>query len=92
MSSETRLLIIILRDTDGDEVLNALLEANFRVTRIASSGGFMRRRSSTLLVGVTQSKVNAAIQIVRNHSAPTIDPGLKRATVFELNVDQFKQI
>lgn len=92
MNSEKRLLIIILRDTDGDEVLNALLEANFRVTRIASTGGFMRRRSSTLLVGVDQSRVNAALQLVRNHSAPTIDPGFKRATAFELKVNQFEQL
>lgn len=91
-SSEKRLIITILRDADGEDVLNALLDAEFRVTRIASTGGFLRRGSSTLLIGVEKDRVETAIQLIRDHSAPAIDPGLKRATVFVLKVDQFDQI
>jgi uncharacterized protein YaaQ len=92
MNSEKRLIIALLRDADGEEVLGALLDANYRVTRIASTGGFMRRGNSTLLIGVEKEQVEAAVQLIRNHSAPAIDPGLKRATVFVLKVDQFEQI
>ena len=92
MNSETRLIIAILRDANGEEVLQALLDADFRVTRIASTGGFMRRGNSTLLIGVEKEKVDTAIKLVREHSAPAIDPGLKRATVFVLKVDQFEQL
>lgn len=92
MSSEKRLIIVILRDADSDEVLNALFEADFRVTRIASTGGFMRRGKSTLLIGVEKERVENAIQLIRDYSAPTIDLGLKRATVFVLKVDQFEQL
>jgi uncharacterized protein YaaQ len=92
MSSEQRLIIAILRDEDGEEVLQALLNADFRVTRIASTGGFMRRGNSTLLIGVGKARVETAIQIIRDYSAPAIDPGLKRATVFVLKVDQFEKL
>ena len=92
MSSEQRLIIAILRETESEEVLQALLDDDFRVTRIASTGGFMRRGNSTLLVGVEKERVEAAVQLIRDHSAPAIDPGLKRATVFVLKVDQFEQI
>jgi len=92
MNSEKRLIITLLRDANGEEVLKALLDADFRVTRIASTGGFMRRGNSTLLIGVVKDRVDAAIQLIREHSAPAIDPGLKRATVFVLKVDQFEQI
>ena len=92
MNSEQRLIIAILRDADGEEVLQALLNADFRVTRIASTGGFLRRGNSTLLIGVHKDHVKTAVQIIREHSAPAIDPGLKRATVFVLEVDQFEQI
>lgn len=92
MNSEKRLIITLLRDANGEDVLKALLEADFRVTRIASTGGFMRRGNSTLLIGVVKERVDAAIQLIREHSAPAIDPGLKRATVFVLRVDQFEQI
>jgi uncharacterized protein YaaQ len=92
MNSETRLIIAILRDEDGEDVLQALINANFRVTRIASTGGFLRRGNSTLLIGVEKERVETAVQLVREHSAPAIDPGLKRATVFVLKVDQFEQL
>lgn len=92
MSSEQRLIIAILRDADGGEVLKALLDADYRVTRIASTGGFMRRGNATLLIGVEKERVEIAMQIIRDHSAPAIDPGLKRATVFVLKVDQFEQL
>ena len=92
MSSDPRLVIAILRDADGEEVLKALLDANFRVTQIASTGGFMRRGNSTLLIGVEKERVETAVQLIREHSAPAIDPGLKRATVFVLKVDQYEQV
>lgn len=92
MNSDQRLIIAILRNADGEDVLKALLDANFRVTRIASTGGFMRRGNSTFLIGVEKEKVETAVQLIREHSAPAIDPGLKRATVFVLKVDQFEQI
>jgi uncharacterized protein YaaQ len=92
MNSEPRLVIAILRDGEGGNVLNALLEANFRVTQIASTGGFLRRGNSTLLIGVEKEHVETAIQLIREHSAPAIDPSLKRATVFVLKVDQLEQM
>ena len=92
MSSEQRLIVAILRETESEEVLQVLLDDDFRVTRIASTGGFMRRGNSTLLVGAEKERVEVAVQLIRDHSAPAIDPGLKRATVFVLKVDQFEQI
>lgn len=92
MNSEQKLIIAILRDADSEEVLKALLEAGFRVTRIASTGGFLRRGTSTFLIGAQKERVEGAVQLIREHSAPAIDPGLKRATVFVLKVDQFEQI
>ena len=92
MSSEKRLIIALLRVANSEEVLNALLDADYRVTRIAATGGFMRRGNSTLLIGAEKERVEAAVKLIRDHSAPAIDPGLKRATVFVLKVDQFEQL
>lgn len=93
MSSDNmRLIIAIVRDTDGEEILQALLNAEYRVTRIASSGGFLRRGNATLLIGVEPERVNEVIHLVREYSAPPVDPGLKRVTIFVLKVDRFEQI
>lgn len=92
MNSEKRLIIALLREANSEEVLNALLDADYRVTRIAATGGFMRRGNSTLMIGAEKNQVEAAVKLIRDHSAPAIDPGLKRATVFVLKVDQFEQL
>ena len=87
-----KLIIAIVHHTDGEEILRALIEAQFSVTRIASSGGFLRRGNATLLLGVEAGEVASAIRLIHEHSAPPVDPGLKRATVFVLNVDHYEQM
>ncbi len=87
-----KLIIAIVHHTDGEDILRALTDAHFGVTRIASSGGLLRRGNATLLIGVPAEQVPAAIQAIREHSAPPVDPGLKRATVFVLNVDRYEQL
>ena len=87
-----KLIIAVVHHTDGDEILHALIDAHFGVTRIASSGGFLRRGNATLLIGAQAEQVPAAMQLIREHTGPPVDPGLKRATVFVLNVERFEQV
>jgi uncharacterized protein YaaQ len=87
-----KMIIAILHNTDGEPTLQALTQAGFRVTRVAATGGFLRRGHATLLIGADEKQVSDAMQILREHSAPAIDPGQKRATVFVLKVDQFEQV
>lgn len=87
-----KLIVAILRDEDSEPVSQALISEGFRVTRIASTGGFLRRGSTTMMIGVEAGKVDEAIEIVRENCALTVEPGLKRATLFVLNVDRFTQL
>jgi uncharacterized protein YaaQ len=87
-----RLIIAVVRDADSETILQALLKDGYRVTRISSTGGLLRRGNATLLIGVDEDKVKVAIQMIRENSAPAIDPGLKRATIFVLPVDRFEQL
>lgn len=87
-----KLIIAIIRDNDNEEVSNALLKKGFRVTRIASTGGFLRRGMTTLMLGVEDEKVDEAIQIVDEACSLTPEPGLRRATLFVLKVDYYSQI
>ena len=87
-----KLIIAVVHHTDGDETLKALVEQHYSVTRIASSGGLLRRGNATLLIGLQEEQVPAAMQLLREHTGPPVDPGLKRATVFVLNVERFEQV
>jgi uncharacterized protein YaaQ len=86
-----KLIIAILKDDDIDNIVQPLMAANFRVTRVASTGGFFRKGSTTLLIGVDDERVDAAIQVLRDKTtAPAGDE--KRAIVFVVPVNRFEQI
>lgn len=88
-----KLIVAIVRDNDVDAVLGALIEKDFRVTRTASSGGFLRRGNTTLWVGTEDDRVDQAIETIR--AATTLseaEPGQRKATVFVLNVARFEQL
>lgn len=86
------MILAIIRDEDNELVSQGLVDAGFRVTRIASTGGFLRRGSSTLIIGVDDEKVDEAIQVLKNNTSPPEEPGMKRVTIFVLNVANFSQI
>jgi uncharacterized protein YaaQ len=87
-----KMMVVILRDEDSENVSQSLINENFRVTRIASTGGFFRKGSTTLMVGLADEMVDTAIEIIRKNCSPSIEPGLKRATIFVLNIAHFEQI
>ena len=91
-SKKMKMVVAIVRDLDEEEVLQELLQQEFRVTRIASSGGFFRRGNATFMIGVEEDKVDQVIQIIRDRCAPTLDLAVKHATVFVLGVDHFEQV
>lgn len=84
-----KMIIAILRDVDNDPVSHALTSANFRVTTIASTGGFLRRGQTTLLIGTDDNQVEAAVGLVKQSCTPPAEPGHKRGTIFVLKVDEF---
>lgn len=86
-----KLIIAIVRDTDSDPITRALTAAEFRVTRIASTGGLLRRGVATLLIGVEDDRVDPAIQKLRETTGET-SPDEKRATIFVVPVENFTQV
>ena len=85
-----KLIIAIVRDTDSDHVSHALTSHDFRVTGIASTGGFLRRGKSTLLIGLEDERVEQALQLIRDSvSPPAADSGEQRAVIFVVKVDHF---
>ena len=87
-----KMLIVILDDMDSEAVLQALIEAEFRVTRVASTGGFLRRGNTTLLIGTKEELIDQALEIIRKNTVETEKLGENRATVFVLPVNRFEQL
>lgn len=86
-----KLILAIVHDADSDSVTQALTSVDFRVTRVASTGGLLRRGMTTLLIGLDAEQVEVAIHILRKTCTPAAE-GEKRAIIFVVPVDRFEQI
>ena len=84
-----KLIIAIVHDSVNEAVSNGLTSANFRVTYVASTGGFLRRGNSTLLIGLEDEKLDQALQIIRDNCGEITGTGERRAVIFVLKVDQY---
>ena len=88
-----KLVVAIVQDQDAGAVIDALVAAEFRTTRINTSGGFLKRGNATILVGVEDDRVPDVQRIVREHAraaaeserAANVGPG----TMFVLPVARF---
>lgn len=85
------MIVAILQDEDAEASTQALSQSKLSVTRVASTGGFLRQGSSTLMIGVEDQDVDDAIEIINNNCTPSVEPMLKRAMLFVLNVEHFEQ-
>ena len=59
-----KLIIAIVQDEDASRLISNLMSENYRVTKLATTGGFLRSGNTTLLIGVEDDKLQAALGIV----------------------------
>ena len=86
-----KMIIVIVKDSDAEGVTQGLTANEFRVTRIASTGGFLRSGVVTLLIGVSDERVEAGIQVIRDClGEANANRGL--ATLFVVPVQRFEQV
>ena len=86
-----KMIIMIAKDNDADTLTQSLTSAEYRVTRIASTGGFLRSGTVTLLLGVEDDRVDAAITLVKEKLG-TSSSNEKRVTLFVVPVERFEQV
>lgn len=63
-----KLVFAIVHDEDGNKVIKELNKKNFSVTKLCSTGGFLRSGNTTLLVGVEEEKLDEVIEIIKSKS------------------------
>lgn len=57
-------MIAIVSNDDVRALLNTLIEAGHRATRLASTGGFLRKGNTTLLLGVRNEDADEVLGIM----------------------------
>ena len=59
-----KLIIAIVQDEDASRLISTLMSDGYRVTKLATTGGFLRSGNTTLLVGVEDDKLQNAMSII----------------------------
>lgn len=60
-----KLLIAVIQAEDTPRVTEALTHSGYRVTKIATVGGWLRRANTTLLIGLNDKQVWHATKLLR---------------------------
>ncbi|WP_323616657.1 cyclic-di-AMP receptor [Erysipelothrix rhusiopathiae] len=61
-----KLVLFIVSNDDSSVVSNALNKENYQVTRLATTGGFLRAGNTTLIIGVDDDRVEGCLEIIGN--------------------------
>ena len=75
-----KLLISIVQDADVNFLMDALTESGYRVTKLSTTGGFLKKWNTTLLIGVEEEKLDEVLSIIeanckkRNTTTTIINP------------------
>ncbi|MCR4706722.1 MAG: cyclic-di-AMP receptor [Clostridiales bacterium] len=59
-----KLIVAIIQDEDAQRLSDALMEAHFGVTKLATTGGFLRSGNTTLISGVEDDLLSNALAII----------------------------
>lgn len=59
-----KLVICIVANKDTNKLLDALVKKEYRATKLASTGGFLKEGNTTLLMGVESEQVEEVIGII----------------------------
>lgn len=60
-----KMVTLLANEDQSARLQERLRTAEFRMTRISSTGGFLRRRMDTLLLGVEEERLPALLELVR---------------------------
>jgi len=65
-----KLIVAIVHAEDSRKLLDALMAGGYHATKINSSGGFLLRGNTTLLIGVEDDQVQEVFGVLRQHCLP----------------------
>ena len=63
-----KMLLAIINSDDAHSVISHMMEAGFQITKLATTGGFLRAGNVTILVGLGGSRLGEAMELIRKYS------------------------
>jgi len=97
-----KLVMAIIHDEDALDIMDSLSDAGFSITKLATTGGFLRVGNTTLICGceaarvqefadIVEKKCRSRTQVTAGHAEP-VEVTVGGATIFVLGVEEFKKV
>ncbi len=99
------MMAMVVQEPDVENIIAALNRAGIQVTRLSSAGGFLKRKSTTLLAGIPEGKSEVVKDIIQkstqrrveylpaaNGEAPNTTPITVGAMVFTFDVERYEEM
>ena len=108
-----KLVMAIIHDEDAFHIMDLLIEKGFNVTKLASTGGFLRAGFTTLISGLHEERIPEMVEIIEkkcksrkqitsvnathinaneSYVPYPVEVTIGGATIFVLNVEEFKKV
>ena len=75
-----KLVLALVQDDDAIDLIEELTDKDYRVTKLATTGGFLKSGNTTLMIGVEEKEVKNLINVIedvckrRKEMVPTSTP------------------
>ena len=87
-----KLIIAIVNSEDASAVLSELTGQGFSVTKLATSGGFLRAGNVTMMIGVEEEQVQKALSVIEEFSSQRKQQVPVNSTYIGDSVEQFYKL
>ena len=102
-----KMVLAVLSGSDSAEVVHALNDHGFYATMLASTGGFLQKKSVTLMIGLPAARLDEALALLKQHAGERMETTFLSAmagmpampvkvqtggiVVFVMNVERFEK-
>lgn len=62
-----KLVVAVVQDLDALKLNDLLVDGGYSATKLASTGGFLRKGNTTYLIGVEDNRVDELIKMIKNN-------------------------
>jgi uncharacterized protein YaaQ len=89
-----KMILAVMPTSLSDLVAKNLLEADYRVTKFASTSGLLSGGITTLLIGVDSGQVQLCLELIREQITPAeaTDASHARVTIYVLKIKDFVRV
>ena len=66
-SKTVKMVVAIVHDHDAHNLMEALSSSNFKATKMATTGGFLREGNTTFMIGTDKEHLDEVMEIIKDN-------------------------